>query len=97
MYNGNDWLTGVEYPDATRVSYACNGAGNRLNEIVETPDMRGHNATVTNNRGEYIDLSVPWATNNLSPWIHDIYANFYSKAYPSAIQFQISSVGRKVK
>ncbi|HEY9070824.1 MAG TPA: RHS repeat-associated core domain-containing protein [Candidatus Ozemobacteraceae bacterium] len=40
-YNPNDWLTGVDYPDGTVVSYEYNGAGDRLEERTEAPLTRG--------------------------------------------------------
>jgi RHS repeat-associated protein len=42
FYNGSDWLTKVSYPDAQQVSYGYNGAGDRIEEKIETPTVKGH-------------------------------------------------------
>jgi RHS repeat-associated protein len=41
-YDGSDWLIRAAYPGGKVVSYAYNGAGDRLREIIETSEWQGH-------------------------------------------------------
>jgi RHS repeat-associated protein len=41
FYNGSDWLTKAVYPDGQTVAYGYNGAGDRIEEMIETPTVKG--------------------------------------------------------
>jgi RHS repeat-associated protein len=41
-FNNSDWLTKAIYPDGKHVTYGYNGAGDRIEEKVETPTVKGH-------------------------------------------------------
>jgi RHS repeat-associated protein len=41
FYNGSDWLAKAVYPDGQTVSYGYNGAGDRTEEMIETPTVKG--------------------------------------------------------